>query len=92
MYVDAITRQAFEYANDLPYENSENNPQSVITLDPDIDQNYVLPPQPNENDPPQRFESTQIQTAIIPNSFTAHDADIFSQKELKRFGIVLFLH
>ena len=35
MYVDPITRQTFEYANQIP---CENNPQNVISLDPDTDQ------------------------------------------------------
>ena len=43
MYVDPITRQTFEYANQIPYEN---NPQNVISLDPDTDHNCVLTPQP----------------------------------------------
>ena len=35
IYVDPITRQTFEYANQIP---CENNPQNVISLDPDTDQ------------------------------------------------------
>ena len=38
MYVDPITRQTFEYANQIP---CENNPQNVISLDPDTDQYYI---------------------------------------------------
>ena len=45
MYVDPITRQTFEYANQTP---CENNPQNVISLDPDTNQYYVLTPQPNK--------------------------------------------
>ena len=41
-YVDHITRQTFEYANQIPFENS---PQHVIALDPDTDQYSVLTPQ-----------------------------------------------
>ena len=82
MYVDPITRQTFEYANQIP---CENNPQNVISLDPDTDQYYVLTPQPIKKDPPLFFEPTQIQTAISPNTFTAQDAGIYSQKELKHF-------
>ena len=48
MYVDPITRQTFEYANQIP---CENNPQNVISLDPDTDQYYVLTPQPIKKDP-----------------------------------------
>ena len=82
MYVDPITRQTFEYANQIP---CENNPQNVISLDPDTDQYYVLTPQPIKKDPPLLFEPTQIQTAISPNTFSAQDAGIYSQKELKHF-------
>ena len=82
MYVDPITRQTFEYANQIP---CENNPQNVISLDPDTDQYYVLTPQPIKKDPPLLFEPTQIQTAISPNTFTAQEAGIYSQKELKHF-------
>ena len=82
MYVDPITRQTFEYANQIP---CENNPQNVISLDPDTDQYYVLTPQPIKKDPPLLFEPTQIQNAISPNTFTAQDAGIYSQKELKHF-------
>ena len=82
MYVDPITRQAFEYANQIP---CENNPQNVISLDPDADQYYVLTPQPIKKDPPLLFEPTQIQTSTSPNTFTAQDAGIYSQKEKKTF-------
>ena len=81
MYVDPITRQTFEYANQIP---CENNPQNVISLDPDADQYYVLT-QPIKKDPPLFFEPTEVQAAISPNTFTAQDAGIYSQKELKHF-------
>ena len=42
MYVDPISRQTFEYGNQIPYES---NPQNVISLDPDTNQYYV--PTPN---------------------------------------------
>ena len=42
MYVDPITRQTFEYANQIPWES---NPQNVFALDPETDQFYVLTPQ-----------------------------------------------
>ena len=82
MYVDPITRQTFEYANQIPCENKAQN---VISLDPDTNQYYVLTLQPIKKDPPLLFEPTQIQTAISPNTFTAQDAGIYSQKEFKHF-------
>ena len=39
MYVDPIKRHPFNYANQIPCENS---PQIVIALDPDTGQYYVL--------------------------------------------------
>ena len=51
----------------------------------------VLTPQPIEKDPPPLFVPTQSQPAISPNTFTAQDAGIYSQKEFKRFwNSVLF--
>ena len=47
MYVDPITRQTFEYANQIP---CENNPQNIIAFVPDTVQYYVLTPET-----PQRF-------------------------------------
>ena len=82
MYVDPITRQTFEYATPIP---CESNPQNIITLDPDTDQYYILTPKPIKNDPPLLFEPKQIQTAISPNTFTAQEAGIYSQTELKQF-------
>ena len=61
------------------------NMQNVITVYPDTNQNYVLNPQLFKKDPPILFEPTQVQTAINPNTFTAQDAGIYSQKELKQF-------
>ena len=82
MCVDPITRQTFEYANQIP---CQTNPHNVIALDPDTDQYYVSTPQPNKKDPPLIFEPTQVQTAISPNTFTARDAEVYSQRDLKNF-------
>ena len=60
-------------------------PENVISLDPDTDQYYVLTPQPVKKDPPLLFEPIQVQNAISPNTFTAQDAGIYSQKELEHF-------
>ena len=76
-----ITRETFEYANQIP---CENKPQNVISFDPDTDQYYVLPSPLFKKDPPLLFEPTQVQT-ISPYTFTAQDAGIYSQKELKHF-------
>ena len=75
MYVDPITRQTFNYAAKT---GCENNPQSIIQLDPDTDDGdfYVLTPDPLKREAPQMFRPTQIKTAITPNTFTAQDACI----------------
>ena len=65
----------------MQIKSCENNPQIVISLDPVTDQYYVLTPQPIKKDPLLRFEPTQVQTAISPDTFTAQDAGIYSQKE-----------
>ena len=62
MYVDPITCQIFEYANQIP---CENNPQNVIALDLDTDQYFVPTPQPFKKDTLLLFEPTQVQAVII---------------------------
>ena len=47
--------------------------------------NIVFTPLPIAKASPQLFEPTQMHTAISPNTFTAQDAGIFSQKEFKNF-------
>ena len=81
MYMDPISRQTFEYANQT---TCENNTQNVFALETDTYQNYVLNPQPIKR-PCSVFEPTQIQTAICPYTITAQDACVYSQKELKLF-------
>ena len=69
----------------------QNNPQNVISLDPDTDQYYVLTPQPTKKDPPLLFEPTQVQTAISPNSLLPKMQVFILEKNSNTFGIVLFL-
>ena len=84
MYVDPLTRQTFNYATPI---DSGNNPQNIIELDPDSDDEdfYVLTPEPLEREAPQMFEPTQIKTTVTPNTFSAQDAGIFSNAELDQF-------
>ena len=79
MYVDPITRQTFNYANHIP---CENNQQNVIALDPDTDQKYVVTPQPIKKTL-LYYLNQLIQTDISSDTFTAQDACIHAQKELK---------
>ena len=83
MYVDRITCQTFNYANDI---SCENNPQNIVALDPVTGQIYVLTTQPINKDPPVLFDPTQIQTAISPNTFTAQDAGRYFKKNSNTFG------
>ena len=53
MYIDPITRKTCIYATPM---SCDNNPQSVITLDPDTDEHYVLTPKPVLRANPQLFE------------------------------------
>ena len=81
MYVDPITRQTYDYATPITYDN---NPRSNLDLDPDsVDQNfYNLGPEPIKRKPTIRFTPSQIKTTLRPNTFTAQDAGIYSNAEL----------
>ena len=59
--------------------------KNVIALDPDTNQYNVLTPQLFQNGPPLLFKTTQVQTAVSTNTFTAQDAGIHSQKRDKFF-------
>ena len=84
MYVDPITRQIFNYATPI---ECGNNPQNLIELDPDSDDEdfFVLTPEPLKREAPRMFKPTQIKTTITPNTNTAQDAGIFSNAELDQF-------
>ena len=45
----------------------------------------MLTPDPLKREPPQTFKPTQIKTTITPNTFTAQDADVYSNAELHQF-------
>ena len=81
MYVDAITRPTFEYANQIP---CENNPQNVISLDPDTD--YVSTPQPKTKTlhyslNQLKFNLLLVQTPLLPKmqSFILKNFQTFSE-------------
>ena len=80
MYVDPITRQANDYATPIA---CNNNPRNIIELDPESDDQdfYFLGPELNKRKPPLMFTTSQIQTTIRPNTFTAQDAGIYSKAE-----------
>ena len=84
MYVDPITRQTFNYATPIEFEN---NPQNSIELEPDTYDGdfYVLTPDPLKREAPQRLKPTQNKTTITPNTLTAQDAGIYSNAELDLF-------
>ena len=84
MYVDPITRQTYDYATSITYEN---NPKNIIELDPDSDDQdfYILGPETFKSKPPLMFTHSQIKTTIHPNTFTAQHAGIYSNAELDQF-------
>ena len=84
MYVDPITRQTYNYATPI---TCDNNPNNIIELDPDSDDQdfYILSPEPIKRKPPLMFTPSQIKTTIRPNTFTAQDAGIHSNAELNQF-------
>ena len=75
MYVDPITRQTYDYATPITFDN---NPRNIIELDSDSDDQdfYILGPEPIKRKPPLMFTPSQIKTTIRPNTFTAQDAGI----------------
>ena len=58
-------------------------PDPIIALDPNSNHYYVLITELLKNDSAQLFESKQTEPAISPNTFTAREAGICSQKVLK---------
>ena len=84
MYVDPFTRQNYDYATPIEYDNNLRN---NIQLDPDSDDQdfYILGPKPNKRKPPIMFTPSQIKTTIRPNTFTAQDTGIYFNAELDQF-------
>ena len=90
VYVDPITKQTFNYATAI---ECGNNPQNIIELDPDTygGNFYVLTRDPLKREAPQMFKPTQIKTTKTPNTFTAQDANIYSNANLDQiWSRVLF--
>ena len=79
MFVDTITRQNFNYATPI---SCNNNPQQVIALDPDNDEQYVRTPKPVLRATPTLFEPKQVQSAIGPYTFTAQEIRSYSNVRL----------
>ena len=89
MYVVPINRQTIEYPSQI---FCENKPQKSFALDPDIDEIRVLTPQHIKKDSPLQVKPTQIQTTISLNTFIAHEAGFYCQKELKhQWNCALFI-
>ena len=61
MYVDPITRQTYDYATPI---TCDNNPNNIIELDPDSDDQdfYILGPEPNKRKPPLMLTPSRIKT------------------------------
>ena len=83
-YVDPITRHTYDYATPIA---CDNNPRNIIELDPDSDDQdfYILGPESIKRKPPLMFTPSQIKATILPNTFTAKDAGIYSNAELDQF-------
>ena len=89
MYVNSITRQTYDYATPIAFDNI---PRNIIELDFDSDDQdfYILGPEPIERKPPLMFTPSEIKTTIRPNTVTAQDAGIYSNAELDLFWKKLF--
>ena len=70
MYVYPNTRQTYDFATPIA---CDNNPRNLIELDLDSDDQdfYILGPEPIKRKSPLMSKSSQIRTAIRPNTFTA---------------------
>ena len=82
MYIDAVTRQIFNYATPI---SCINNAQNSNALDPDTDERYVLTPKPVLRATQILFEPKQVQSADSPISFTAKETGIHWNAELTHF-------
>ena len=84
-----ITRQTYDYATPI---TCDNNPNNIIELDPDSDDQYfyTLGPEPIKRKHPLMFTPSHIKTTIRPNTFTAQDAGIYSNAELNQFWNRIF--
>ena len=89
MYVDPITRQTYDYATPITFDN---NPRNLFELDPDSDDQdfYILEPEPIKRKPPLMLTPSQIKTTIRPETFTAQDAGINPNAELDQFWNRIF--
>ena len=82
MYIDPRTRQNFNYASLV---SCENNPQNVIVIDLDTNDQSVLTPNPALRATSMFFEPKQVQSAIIPITPTAQEAGYSSNAEFTNF-------
>ena len=84
MYVDPITRQTYDYATPIPFDNI---PRNIIERNPDADDQdfYILRTEPIKRNPPLMFTPTQIKVTIHPKTFRAQDAGLYSIAELDHF-------
>ena len=69
----------------LPSIFCDNNPQSVIALDPDNDEHYELTPNADLGATLMLPEPTQVQSTVSPNTFVAQGAGSYSNADLKNF-------
>ena len=81
-YIDPITGQSFDFATPTTFVN---NPQNVIALGPDIDEDCPLIPESVSWATATIVEPKQVQYAKSSNSFTMQEAGIFSNADLTSF-------
>ena len=82
LYVDLVTRQTVEHANQIP---CKNNQQNYISLDPITYQYYVLSRQPNKKDPPHFFNLLKFNLLLDQVRLLPKMQVFFSQKEPKSY-------
>ena len=82
-YVDPVSRQTYNFASTIP---CDGNIANTFALDPDgSDTYYLLDPAPIKQSPPAYFKPSEVRTSIRPNVYSAQDAGLYSQKDVKEF-------
>ena len=74
MYIDPITRQTFNYATPLSFDN---NPENVIAVYFDNDLHFVLTPEPVIRPTPVFFQ---------PDNFNRQSAELLSLHKKMEFN------
>ncbi len=89
-FVDPITRQTFEFANEITCDGGHQN---VFQLDMDFDDSwYQLLPEPTPHKKPNTFAPMEISRITKFADYSTAGAGMFTQQELEKFWNKIVLH